>query len=171
MRLTVIAIALVLGSATSAFAAEAPVGWRFPTETDYSDDWVNFRDLIPVPFHARGDFNGDGTLDDAWILLRTDSERWGLFVFLSDKASTGTRLIRLRTHVEGAPAQWHAVAVVPPGEYLTTCGTGVTDCEKGDERSIKLQNAGFKFMVLGKTATTYYWHPAKKTFRYSQTSD
>ena len=70
-----------------AFTAEAsdvaaPRGWRFPTDADHSDGWVEYRDEFPIPFHVRGDFDGDGIVDDAWLLIRDAGKGCGLFVFL-----------------------------------------------------------------------------------------
>lgn len=60
------AIAFVLVFAFTAQASDeaAPRGWRFPTEADYREGWAEYRDRFPVPFHVRGDFNGDGIVDD-----------------------------------------------------------------------------------------------------------
>ena len=81
--LTILA-ALSLGAAAivSATEKEPLAGWRYPNEADYIGDWKDFRKEIPVPFHIQADFNGDGIIDHAWILIRTKSKGWGLFVFL-----------------------------------------------------------------------------------------
>lgn len=77
-------IAFVVMFAFTAEASDvaAPRGWRFPTDADHSDGWVEYRDEFPIPFHVRGDFDGDGIVDDAWLLIRDAGKGCGLFVFL-----------------------------------------------------------------------------------------
>jgi len=59
-----------------------PEGWNFPADDETSQTW---RKSDSQKFLAvSGDFNGDGRVDDAKILLSEDKKLLGLFVFLSN---------------------------------------------------------------------------------------
>src|SRR5439155_22280273 len=94
MRTLVTALLFLVVS--SANAAEKPPidGWCYPAESDYIDDWEDSRKQLRVPFHVQADFNGDGLVDDAWILIRTKGKGWGLFVFMGQQ-SNSKKIIQL----------------------------------------------------------------------------
>jgi hypothetical protein len=58
--------------------------WRLPTAADRTGESSG----TDAPFHIHGDFNGDGIVDEAWILFRKPSSGWALFAFLG--AADGT---------------------------------------------------------------------------------
>jgi hypothetical protein len=66
-----------------------PAGWRIPVQADITDGsgWQNFikAESLSTPYHATGDFNGDGIEDHAWLLIKSDSTSWGLFVFYKEQ--------------------------------------------------------------------------------------
>jgi hypothetical protein len=162
---------IIFTVSTVAFAANSapPQGWRFPTEADYKDGWAEYRDRFPVPFHVTGDFDGDGLVDHAWILIREGGEGWGLFVFLARRAGP-PRMIQLFSE-GGCCAQAYALARVPPGKHLTFCGGRLAGCSTGQPASVTLRHPGFEFMTLGTASGLYYWSPAAKTFRSVTVAD
>src|SRR5438034_9081445 len=111
--------------------------------------------------HSRRGFERDGEVEYGSILLRDNGKGWGLFVFLS---SVG-RPIRIKTEVEGAPAQWYALIAVAPGGKGTVSDQGVSKSDKGERRYPSLKNGGFEFLFLGKGSVLYYWDPLKKQFQ------
>ncbi|HET9387217.1 MAG TPA: hypothetical protein VFO67_18930 [Gemmatimonadales bacterium] len=90
--------------------------WRYPQESDYVDDWQEFRAKIPAPFHVTADFNGDGIKDDVWLMIRRDGNGWGLFAFLNGRSGQ-SRIIRLETG-EGK-VQRFGLVVTKPGTIRT----------------------------------------------------
>ena len=60
-----------------------PSGWYYPTEKDNVGTWKEYKKQTNNnPFHFKADFNGDQKEDEAWLLLRTNKNEYGLFVFL-----------------------------------------------------------------------------------------
>lgn len=159
---------LTLSSAAFAGSGALPPGWRFPTEADYKEGWAEYRDRLPVPFHVTGDFDGNGLVDHAWILIPERGEGWGLFVFLTRRAAA-PRIIQLFSE-GGCCAQAYALARVPPGRHLTFCGR-LSDCSAGQPASITLKHPGFEFMTLGTASGLYYWSPAANAFRSVTVAD
>jgi hypothetical protein len=153
-----------------AVAAESapPSGWRFPTEHDYKDGWTEYRDMFPVPFHVAGDFDGDGLINHAWILIREGGDGYGLFVFLGRRNSE-PQIVKLLAEDECC-AQRYALVLVPPGRHKTFCGQRA-DCSPGEPRSVTLKHSGFEFMTLGTASGLYYWSPLAKGFRSITVSD
>jgi len=163
LKIVFLILALVLALAPQARGAQsAPAGWRFPTEADYSGNWQEFRRDVPVPFHVRADFDGNGLTDDAWLLLRTRGEGWGLFVFLKRRGGRA-RVSRLEAGSHGA--QEVGVSLARPGEIKTACGKGyIGTCEPGVPKVLRLRRPGVNFFHYGKTSTIHYWDARARRF-------
>jgi|ERR1043166_4951115 hypothetical protein len=143
-----------------------PGGWRFPTEADFSGNWVEYRDRFPTPFHVSADFNGDGLIDHAWILIRETGVGFGLFVFLHGKNGP-SRVIEVFSHLECC-AQFYALALAPPGRHSAVCGD---ECSPEKRTSVLLKNPGFEFITLGTASGLYYWSPSANHFRSIPVAD
>jgi hypothetical protein len=140
-----------------------PKGWRFPTQADYKDDWVAFRDKLPVPFHVRGDFNGDQTTDDAWMLLRKDNRGWGLFVFLAQPGGPH-QVIKVEENDMDLSPQSMGINLVKPGKYETACGKGYSDCGPGEPPVLKLKFDAIEYFVFESASSIVYWNEKKQQF-------
>lgn len=120
--------AILLVSNTVAATAEdaLPWGFRFPTDLDRTGGWHPSVCDVPDPFHVVADFNGDGLLDQAWILIRTTGKGCGLFIF-------GARIFREPTRIEmreafDTDAQLNRIAIAEPGDYEALCDQGQHWC-------------------------------------------
>ena len=133
-----------------------PAGWRFPTEADYKDAWVEYRDRFPVPFHVSADFDGDGVVDHAWILIRREGNGFGLFVFFGSRKGN-PHVVEVFAYDECC-AQSYALALVSPGRHLTVCGRGGGggECSPAQPKSVTLKYSGFEFITLGTASGLYY---------------
>jgi hypothetical protein len=140
-----------------------PTGWRFPTQADYKDDWVAFRDKLPEPFHVHGDFNGDQQTDDAWMLLRKDNRGWGLFVFLA-RPGGPPQVIKEEENGMDLSPQSMGIDLVKLGKYETACGKGYSDCGPGEPPVLKL-----KYFVF--ESASVHWNEKKQQFGKIATSD
>lgn len=132
------------------------------------------------PVHmATGDYNGDGVLDEAQILISTVKRgKIGFFVFL--KAKTGpAKVIRLDTDADascprcppGVP-QDYFIGTQPPIEKLETwCGRGGSDCGPGEPASITLKRDGIMFGMFEASATLAYWSARENKFKTVAISD
>jgi hypothetical protein len=161
-------LVLVVTGAAEAGDGWPPGGWRFPTDADYKQHWAEYRDIFPVPFHVSGDFDGDGAVDHAWILIREGRDGFGLFVALG-RRNGGPRVIEVFSYDECC-AQRYALSLVPAGKHLTICGRGA-ECSPGEPKSVTLKHPGFEFITLGAASGLYYWSPRAKKFQSVQVAD
>lgn len=73
-----------------------PEGWRIPTSNDIKkgSEWQSFKeDSNSIPIYVKGDFNGDGKEDYAWLLIKSDNSTWGLFAFLKNQGKGFTKYL------------------------------------------------------------------------------
>ena len=170
MRTFVAALMLLSGPALS-FAEEPPIdGWRYPAESDYIDDWKEFRKEVPVPFHVQADFNGDGLIDDAWILIRTKGKGWGLFVFMG-QPSNSKKIIQLDDNPNNDYPQRMGIALAKPDKYKTACGKGYFECEKGEPAVLDLKQPGIDYFVYESANSFFYWEKKTNSFKRIWISD
>ncbi|MGE5190054.1 MAG: hypothetical protein ACM3NF_08370 [Gemmatimonadota bacterium] len=148
----------------------APDGWRFPQESDYSDDWLKYRETYPVPFHVKSDFNGDGLADDAWIVIPRKGTGGGLCVLLSREEGAPDVIWLDRGKMIDAP-QSVGIVAVPPGQYRTACGKGYFECGPGEPGKLDLSLPSFQFIYFGKAGILYWWDAGKKSFNTTAMSD
>lgn len=171
MRRILLAFAVCLFSPAILHAdPPAPDGWRFPGESDYSDDWLQHRETHPVPFHVRSDFNGDGMADDAWIVIPRKGDGGGLCVILARKDAPPDVIWLDRGKMVYKP-QLVGIVAVPPGQHKTACGKGYFECGPGEPEKLDLSLPSFQFIYFGKASILYWWDAEKKSFNTTSMSD
>jgi hypothetical protein len=147
-----------------------PEGYRYPADADRSGDWETFEADVPVPFRADADFNGDGRVDQAWILLRDSGRGWGLFVFLGQE--DGEPVVHeLDVNTGDSPAQSFGLAVVEPGEYETACGKGYGDCEPEEPEKLTLVRPAIDFFQFESANSFFWWNAKTEAFERTWMSD
>jgi hypothetical protein len=163
----VIFLAALLLLPVTALAVSAPPGWRFPSARDRTGEWEG----TDVPFHIRGDFNGDGVADEAWILFRKGSKSWAVFVFLHAADGT-TRTIKLIEKRE-SPAQSFILETVRPSTiaFPTACGKEYFECAKGEPLTIKFRLPSISFCLRESSCSVYVWQPKSARFQQIRMSD
>lgn len=142
-------------------ADPAPPGWRFPTSSDRNGAWEG----DDAPFHIFGDFTGDGRIDEAWILFRSGSRSWAVFVFLH--ATEGApRWIRL-TEVRRSAAQRYVLETIRPSAivFRTACGKGYVQCAKGEPLTIQFRLPSISVCQRESSCSVYVWQPDSDRFQ------
>jgi hypothetical protein len=158
---------LLFFSPIMAFAVTVPAGWRLPNAADRTGDWGG----AGASFHIRGDFNGDGIVDEAWILFRKRSSAWGVFVFLGavDGTSRSIKLVEERT----APAQRFVLETIRPSKivFRTACGKEYFDCAKGEPLTIQFHMPSISFCLRESSCSVFVWQPKAARFQQIRMSD
>ncbi|MDH5546603.1 MAG: hypothetical protein OEZ43_13495 [Gammaproteobacteria bacterium] len=138
--------------------------WRFPSEQDIKWDWLEYKNILPEPYHAAGDFNGDGKVDDAWILIDKENENyWSLIVFLSTDGDK-KRLVKLEESNAKVPAQAYGIVVKPPGSYKVACEKGhvsLNNCKNGN---ILTKNTSINLFRFESSSSIFFWEEKSASF-------
>jgi hypothetical protein len=152
---------------TLALAASPPPGWRFPDSSDRTGEWKD----ADLPFHVRGDFNGDGIADDAWILFRTESKSWAAFAFV--QSSDGTARPVQLTEARDGSAQRYVLETIRPSKtaYPTACGKGYFECAKGEPLTITFRLPSISLCLRESSCSAFVWQSKSGRFQQVRMSD
>ena len=145
-----------------------PQGWEIATKINYSSENLRFSNNI-APSYLCEDFNGDGTIDNAWILINKKKDIFGLFVKLGN-IDTITKLEEYK--IDGSDHKIDmGISVVKPGKYITACGKGYGDCEPDEPKEIEINWPSINFFLYESANSFYYWDNNKKKFNRIWISD
>ena len=136
------------------------------------------------PVHtATGDYNGDGVLDEARILISVGvpkptgyatkkSGMAGFFVFFKSKVGPAKVVVIGLASDQSPSPQNHFIGTQPPIEKLETwCGRGGRDCEAGEPAAITLKRDAVIFGQFEAWSTLAYWSAAENKFKVVTISD
>jgi len=165
---------VILLCISSAYAGKSiPRGWRIPTSAEMQAEYDQWRNRDKNRFLlVEGDFNGDGVIDEARLLVsKKDSPRLGLFAFVSQK--DGSFKTFLLVEVSKDPSYFKVLGIekVSPGEYLTACGKGITECASDEADKVILLYEGINFFKEGSASMYFYWNPQTKDFKKAYIDD
>ena len=146
-------------------------GWRFPDERDVTGNWRRFRQPDSEFYTTAADFDGDGTRDEAWILIKNDDSQWGLFVFLNADSADRQVIELERTDMAKAPPQNIGIELAKPGSYATPCAKGYYPCAPGEPRTITLRRPAINYLVFEKANAFFFWDEARVRFERIWISD
>ena len=159
-----------------AYSRDLPNGWRFPTAEELPDA---ARDRGPdKEARARGDFNGDGTEDEAVLLKSTGFSGEALWVWLS-KGADGHEWLKLH-EINWGPAYPSVdlamgVATMPPGVHPYGCFCDAkTECNFGphDKRpKLRLRDPAIAYFKIESSGSAYFWSRSRQRFLCVHTSD
>ena len=161
-------------SVKSTLAFEVPDGYRLPTKADIVNDWKRFN----APNHLKADFNGDGIIDEAYILPKKGSKLgYGVFVAINKKQAgiqSGRKfqMFKLTADDDMRP-QSFAIELAEPSNKVweTACGKGYWDCEIGEPAEVKITKPSIMFCYIESACTMYMWDSDKLSFKEIRFSD
>ncbi|MEO8313766.1 MAG: M56 family metallopeptidase [Pseudomonadota bacterium] len=148
-------------------ADELLQGWRALTQEELNK--LPVRNDSPTKFaRAAADFDGDGKLDEAVILVATDESIQGLFVKLSSQSGDWTLAIH-EPHKPQSPLVW-GIDVQKPGTIDAACAKGYLPCNP-DEPRLFLKHPGIRYFQFEGSAAIVYWDSAARNFKQAWYSD
>lgn len=155
--------------------SELFASWRIPVGEDIGGDWAWALEEGIVPFTANADFDGNSTVDSAWLMINeSESSNWGIFVVLRKDDALGSvdRVVPIYTGKNDNPPQRFGVSVMPPGRYTRACAKGYGDpCANESEKSIRSAVPGVQFFMFESAASVFFWRGEDVGFRRYWLSD
>jgi hypothetical protein len=152
---------LLINNACLEQEIDLPRGWRRPTNSEVTDGWRD--EGINKYLWFKADLNGDGTEDQANILVSKDNKKMSVFAFVShEDGKYKTFMLEEMNikYIENA-----GIKAVPPGRYVTWCGKGARDCLEGEPNEIYLSYKAIELFFWEKSSRYFYWDNLKKEFK------
>ncbi len=123
-----------------------------------------------VPNHITADFDGNNKADEAWILINTSKNVFGLFVFLAQKDGTYT-MIPLDEQKRETEKLFMGISLTEPGQYKTRCGKKYWDCKDYEPYELTLKLPGINYFAFKGANSVFYWRPRAEKFLRMWMSD
>lgn len=139
-----------------------PDGWTVPTKSLTSGEWRNIDSNRYLA--VKGDFNSDGIVDEARLLVRLDGSEMSLLVFLSGKEKQYAIFV-LDKKPDIKNLKSLGIEVVRPGRYETACGKGFTECREGEPRELIIHHEAINYFKHGSANMYFYWDEASRSFK------
>ncbi len=150
-----------------------PEGWRYPSPSELSAEPA--RNDSPTKYSkAVADFNGDGIVDEAYLLKSTKFSGEGLFVRLSDKR-IGFKWVELDIIDWGKEYPKvdlsMGIDIAKHGKYKTACGKGYFECNEGEPEVLNLKQPAINYFRFESANSFFVWDNKTRRFNRIWMSD
>jgi hypothetical protein len=157
---------LVVTVSAPALAQELPKGWRRPTRVETSQRWrIKSRTRFLV---VKDDFDGDGEVDLAELLVSETGHRCALFVRLSSERNSWREPI---WHADTGGLGRFGINLVRPGKHDTFCSSDPSSCHPKTPATVDLPTFGILFSSYGTASSLAYWDKRAGQFQWVPMSD
>jgi len=137
------------------FDVKLPDGYRLPRKSDYPEyEQLYFKNNFPYQIEA--DFDKNGRVDTALLLIKTDNSGWSLFVLMKSENDQINQL-KLDDTKQNVPYLYMGISVLGPGEFKTACGKGYWDCKRGEPAILKLKAPAINYFAFESANSAFYW--------------
>jgi hypothetical protein len=145
-------------------AAPQDAGWRPVDSRVVQQEW---RATDPDRYlRAQADFDGDGVVDEARLMIAGDGKTYALLVY----PSSLQRQVVLEE--ESAPfLDVMGISVAIPGTYRTACGKGYWKCEQDEPPEITLTMPGIDYFREASANSFFWWDKKTRSFKRIWISD
>jgi hypothetical protein len=161
----VIAALCLALAALPASAQDLPQGWRLPAAEELA---ASQRQASPRKFaKTAADLNGDGVIDEAYLLKNEASGREGLWVLLSSGKGDGFGWVKLAESTSAADKLLvMGLDTLPPGNHAYTCFFAARDCNwnaAGKARA-RLTDPALRYFSFSGDASFFFWSRSRQAF-------
>jgi hypothetical protein len=146
-----------------------PSGWRTPLTDEVQDEWRN-QDSNRY-LSIRADFNGDGLVDDARLLVCDEKNKLGVFAFMLQKTGTYKTVLLADDINANRYVMAMGISLIEPGTYKTACGKHIVPCGKGELEEISLKYDGINYFKEGSASRYFYWDSSIQSFQKAWIDD
>jgi hypothetical protein len=156
-------------------AFELVLEYRLPAPSDMKNAW-KWKDSYTyktkdgngqykAPYWTSGDFNGDGVIDYAYILIHRKSKKKQLFAFVSSGSGFLKKMLGESHEYE------MGVATQEPGELLTASGKGYWKPSPADPPKIHIINQAIGYFMFEGASSVFVWNEKDSSFNRHWISD
>jgi len=141
MNITKTLVSIILFSISLTSHAGGPVlpeKWRFPTPSEGHKEYNNSQ----INTLISGDFNSDGLVDGALIVITTDNKSQDLVVFIYDKKLKEQWQVLDSLKFTGKISM--GIRKYKPGKYKVLCETE-KECQAGYKKVITIKNDAISY--------------------------
>ena len=165
-----LSVLIVTTAAANSSTSDVPIPktMRLPTCEETKDEW---RDSDKQRYlSVRGDFNGDGIIDVAKILVIKDDLPLSLVAFISQPNGKFKTYI-LETIKDYRLIRAMGIKKVSPGSYVTACGKGYWTCRQDESQTIYIGTVAIDFFKTESANSFFYWDKNINNFKKIWISD
>lgn len=155
----------ILAAASRGTSMRLPSGWQLPKPEETQQGWR--KEFASDALLVRADFDGDGVMDEARLVVREDGSTVAVAVFLGK----GSRVHLLGEIREPGWLEVIGITVVKPGRYRTACGKGYFDCKPGEPKRLSLTRPAVNLFKEGGANMFLYWDARSGKFKQTSMSD
>ena len=145
-----------------------PRDWRLPTPAETSQDWRT--EDAHRYLRVQADFDGDGLLDHALLLVNAATGAVGLFVFQAQRDATPRIHLLYEVH-DPHLIQAMGIVLVPPGTYRVICDGTDTSCGSDGRRPFSVTLPALGSFKAESASSLFYWNATTKAFEQAWSSD
>ena len=152
-------------------------GWSYPGSHDIDDFVKQHKKNVYIvgsasdkPFTVKGDFNGDGYLDSALIMLHHNTHAWGVFIFLFPFKGAYAYKVYENNEVSFQGAY---ISMAPKSDkpIRTARGKGYWACGQEEPSEVFLSNDSVYLVFPEMAHQLIYWDSKVASFRTVSISD
>lgn len=135
---------------------------------ELKDAWRNeSKDKFTI---VKGDFNGDGIVDEAKLLVREDGSGFGIFAFVSQK-NQSFKAYLLDENKDKSLIRAMGIKKASSGIYKTACGKGYWGCKQDEVPEINIRNEAIDYFKTESANSFFYWDSETNNFKRIWISD
>ena len=141
-----------------------PDEWRMPNENELSDKWRTGKSKNA---QAIGDFNGDGLIEGAFLVVSKDGNSEGLlaFIYLNNKEKW---FVLDRSELN--KTVFMGLDSYKPGKYKVLCVTD-EECIQGYKKEITITNDSISYYRPESASSIFIWNNTSGSFERIWESD
>jgi len=153
------AVLLLVSAGACAGGPVLPSEWRDPTVAEMSNE--------PVKLAISGDFDGNGKVDGAVIVVSKDGKKEGLLAFMYFSEQEKWFLL---DQAPMAKTIFMGLEKYSPGTYPVLCETQA-ECDRGYKKPLTLKNDTIVYYRPESASSLFVWDAKKATFTRVWESD
>ncbi|MEO6029357.1 MAG: hypothetical protein ABIR79_21035 [Candidatus Binatia bacterium] len=166
--IALMATLVLAGCAAHTSPPQLPAGWRLPTAAETKDAWRS--DDAERHLRATADFDGDGRVDQAVLLVNETTAYVGLFVLLA-RAEAKVDARELEVIDEPRFIEVMGVSAAPKGVQRVMCLDHDSSCGSDGKKPLWLDVPAIDLFKVGSASSIFYWDPKTRSFEERSTSD